>query len=50
MSARLRPSSGRIHPTTDFEDLKGCDFIIEAVFEDSQIKADVTKKAEAVDD
>ena len=39
---------GRIHPTTDFEDLKGCDFIIEAVFEDSQIKADVTKKAEAV--
>lgn len=39
---------GRIHPTTDFEDLKDCDFIIEAVFEDSQIKADVTKKAEAV--
>ena len=39
---------GRIHPTTDFEALKGCDFIIEAVFEDSQIKAEVTKKAEAV--
>ena len=39
---------GRIHPTTDFEALKGCDFIIEAVFEDSQIKADVTKRAEAI--
>ena len=38
----------RIHPTTRFEDLAGCDFIIEAVFEDSQIKAEVTKKAEAV--
>jgi 3-hydroxyacyl-CoA dehydrogenase/enoyl-CoA hydratase/3-hydroxybutyryl-CoA epimerase len=37
-----------IHPTTDFADLRGCDIVIEAVFENRQIKADVTKKAEAV--
>jgi len=38
----------RIKATTKFEDLAGCDLIIEAVFEDRAIKADVTKKAEAV--
>ena len=38
----------RIHPTTDFADLEGCDFIIEAVFEDRDIKAETTKKTEAV--
>lgn len=38
----------RIHTTTDFADLKGCELVIEAVFEDRAIKADVTKKAEAV--
>ena len=38
----------RIHPTTDFADLAGCDLVIEAVFEDRKIKAEVTKKAEAV--
>lgn len=37
-----------IHPTTDFADLKGCDFIIEAVFEDRAIKAETTQKTEAV--
>ena len=37
-----------IHPTSDFADLKGCDIVVEAVFEDRKIKADVTKKAEAV--
>ncbi|MES0872684.1 3-hydroxyacyl-CoA dehydrogenase NAD-binding domain-containing protein [Sinimarinibacterium thermocellulolyticum] len=37
----------RIKPTTRYEDLKGCDLVIEAVFEDRAIKADVTKKAEA---
>ncbi|QHS09355.1 3-hydroxyacyl-CoA dehydrogenase NAD-binding domain-containing protein [Sinimarinibacterium sp. NLF-5-8] len=37
----------RITPTVDYADLKGCDLIIEAVFEDRAIKADVTKKAEA---
>ncbi len=38
----------RIKATTKFEDLAGCDLIIEAVFEDRAIKADVTRKAEAV--
>ncbi|MBB4211430.1 3-hydroxyacyl-CoA dehydrogenase/enoyl-CoA hydratase/3-hydroxybutyryl-CoA epimerase [Rhodothalassium salexigens DSM 2132] len=38
----------RIHPTTDYNDLKGCDLIIEAVFENREIKAEVTKAAEAV--
>jgi 3-hydroxyacyl-CoA dehydrogenase/enoyl-CoA hydratase/3-hydroxybutyryl-CoA epimerase len=38
----------RILPTTDFNDLAGCDLVIEAVFEDRHIKAEVTAKAEAV--
>jgi 3-hydroxyacyl-CoA dehydrogenase / enoyl-CoA hydratase / 3-hydroxybutyryl-CoA epimerase len=38
----------RIKATTRFEDLAGCDLVIEAVFEDRTIKADVTRKAEAV--
>ena len=38
----------RITPTTSYEQLKGCDLIIEAVFEDRGIKADVTRKAEAM--
>lgn len=38
----------KIRPTTKYEDLAGCDLVIEAVFEDRGIKADVTKKAEAV--
>jgi 3-hydroxyacyl-CoA dehydrogenase/enoyl-CoA hydratase/3-hydroxybutyryl-CoA epimerase len=37
----------RIKATTDYADLKGCDLVIEAVFEDRGIKADVTQKAEA---
>ncbi|MCF3972925.1 3-hydroxyacyl-CoA dehydrogenase NAD-binding domain-containing protein [Paracoccus salsus] len=39
---------GRILPTTDYAALEGCDLVVEAVFEDPQIKADVTKRAEAV--
>jgi 3-hydroxyacyl-CoA dehydrogenase/enoyl-CoA hydratase/3-hydroxybutyryl-CoA epimerase len=38
----------RIHPTTSFDDLRGCELVIEAVFENREIKADVTRKAEAV--
>jgi 3-hydroxyacyl-CoA dehydrogenase/enoyl-CoA hydratase/3-hydroxybutyryl-CoA epimerase len=38
----------RIHVTTDFNDLKDCDLIIEAVFENREIKADVTQKTEKV--
>ncbi len=37
----------RIRPTTRYEDLQGCDLVIEAVFEDRAIKAGVTKQAEA---
>jgi len=36
----------KITPTTDYALLAGCDLVIEAVFEDRAIKADVTKKAE----
>jgi len=39
-----------IHTTTNFEDLGDCDLIIEAVFEDPAVKAEVTKKTEAVID
>ncbi|MET4130112.1 3-hydroxyacyl-CoA dehydrogenase NAD-binding domain-containing protein [Roseovarius sp. MBR-6] len=36
---------GRITATTDYAALKGCDLIIEAVFEDPGVKAGVTKQA-----
>ncbi|MDO5528989.1 MAG: 3-hydroxyacyl-CoA dehydrogenase NAD-binding domain-containing protein [Paracoccus sp. (in: a-proteobacteria)] len=39
---------GRINATTDYAALEGCDLIVEAVFEDPKIKAEVTQKAEAV--
>ncbi|SFD23760.1 3-hydroxyacyl-CoA dehydrogenase NAD-binding domain-containing protein [Tropicimonas isoalkanivorans] len=38
----------RITPTDDYAALAGCDLIVEAVFEDPKIKAEVTAKAEAV--
>ena len=38
----------RITATTDYAALDGCDLIVEAVFEDPSVKADVTAKAEAV--
>ncbi|HMM07961.1 MAG TPA: 3-hydroxyacyl-CoA dehydrogenase NAD-binding domain-containing protein [Paracoccus solventivorans] len=38
----------RITATTDYAALEGCDLIVEAVFEDPKVKADVTAKAEAV--
>jgi 3-hydroxyacyl-CoA dehydrogenase/enoyl-CoA hydratase/3-hydroxybutyryl-CoA epimerase len=37
----------RIRPTTAYGDLAPCELVIEAVFEDRAIKADVTRKAEA---
>ncbi|TRW99170.1 3-hydroxyacyl-CoA dehydrogenase [Paracoccus sp. M683] len=37
-----------ITATTDYAALQGCDLIVEAVFEDPAVKAEVTKKAEAV--
>jgi len=38
----------RIRTTTDYDDLAGCELVIEAVFEDTDIKAGVTAKTEAV--
>ncbi|WP_103332531.1 3-hydroxyacyl-CoA dehydrogenase NAD-binding domain-containing protein [Pseudotabrizicola formosa] len=38
----------RISATTDYAALSGCDLIVEAVFEDMKVKADVTAKVEAV--
>jgi 3-hydroxyacyl-CoA dehydrogenase/enoyl-CoA hydratase/3-hydroxybutyryl-CoA epimerase len=37
-----------ITPTADYSALKGCDLVIEAVFEDRKVKADATAKAQAV--
>ena len=39
---------GRITATTDYAALKGCDLVVEAVFEDMKVKAEVTAKVEAV--
>jgi len=38
----------RIRPTVSYDDLKDVDMIIEAVFEDPDVKADVIKRTEAV--
>ncbi|MGD9386699.1 MAG: 3-hydroxyacyl-CoA dehydrogenase NAD-binding domain-containing protein [Gammaproteobacteria bacterium] len=50
---RMKPEQaeqvlGRIKPTTDYADLEGCDLVIEAVFEDREIKRKVTEATEAV--
>ena len=37
-----------ITPTADYAALEGCDLVIEAVFEDSEVKKVATEKAEAV--
>ncbi len=39
---------GRINATTDLNALAGCDLIVEAVFEDPGVKAEMTKKVEAI--
>ncbi|HEX2530853.1 MAG TPA: 3-hydroxyacyl-CoA dehydrogenase NAD-binding domain-containing protein, partial [Burkholderiaceae bacterium] len=38
----------KIRTTADVNDLAGCDLVIEAVFEDREIKAEITRKTEAV--
>lgn len=38
----------RIHATPDYNALKGCDLVIEAVFEDRAVKAEVIKKVQSV--
>ncbi|MCG6901149.1 MAG: enoyl-CoA hydratase/isomerase family protein [Rhodobacter sp.] len=39
---------GLINATTDLDALKGCDLIVEAVFEDPKVKAEMTRKVEAI--
>ncbi|GIT92277.1 3-hydroxyacyl-CoA dehydrogenase [Jannaschia pagri] len=39
---------GRITATTDLQALQGCDLIVEAVFEDVGVKAEMTKAVEAI--
>ena len=48
---RMKPDAQQkildlIHPTGDVADLKGCDLIIEAVFENRELKAKVTQESE----
>jgi 3-hydroxyacyl-CoA dehydrogenase/enoyl-CoA hydratase/3-hydroxybutyryl-CoA epimerase len=38
----------RVHATPDFGALQGCQLVIEAVFENREVKAEATKQAEAV--
>ncbi len=44
---RVEAILGRIVPSESYDDLKGCDVVVEAVFEDRDIKAEVTKAADA---
>ena len=39
---------GRIHATADLEALRGCDLVVEAVFEDVGVKAETTRRVEAI--
>ena len=49
LSAEARDrAAARILATCDYRDLAGADAVIEAVFEDRAIKADVTRKTEAI--
>jgi len=45
---KMAETLARVTPTTDYAALAGADFVIEAVFEDVAIKAEVTKKVEDV--
>jgi len=42
---KLDRTLARIHATTDYADLDGCDVVVEAVFEDREIKAKVHRAA-----
>jgi 3-hydroxyacyl-CoA dehydrogenase/enoyl-CoA hydratase/3-hydroxybutyryl-CoA epimerase len=46
--AQAKDILSRIHPTADVNDLAGCDLVIEAVFENRDVKAKVTRETEAV--
>lgn len=45
---KMAEALARITPTDKAEDLKDCDFVIEAVFEHPDVKAEITKRVEAV--
>lgn len=47
-AAQRDATLARITPITDYAVLAGCELVIEAVFEDRAVKADVTRRAEAV--
>ncbi len=49
-SAKAAALLDRIHPTDALADLSDCDLIIEAVFEDRELKAAVTRETESVMD
>ena len=40
--------SARIHTTDNYQDLSSCDLVIESVFEDPKVKAEVTSEVEQV--
>ena len=48
MSSQAEELLSRIHTTTEYADLEGCELVIEAVFEDRDIKASVTAQTEEV--
>jgi 3-hydroxyacyl-CoA dehydrogenase/enoyl-CoA hydratase/3-hydroxybutyryl-CoA epimerase len=43
---RVEGILSRIHPSEDYDDFRGCDVVVEAVFEDREIKAQVTKASD----
>ena len=45
---RVRHRAGRITATADYNALAECDLVVEAVFEDPKVKAEVIQKVEAV--
>ncbi|MGB0798690.1 MAG: 3-hydroxyacyl-CoA dehydrogenase NAD-binding domain-containing protein, partial [Planktomarina sp.] len=47
-AAKKEAMLARINATTDYQALSDCDLIVEAVFEDPSVKAEVTKNVEAV--
>jgi 3-hydroxyacyl-CoA dehydrogenase/enoyl-CoA hydratase/3-hydroxybutyryl-CoA epimerase len=45
---KVQKTLARIQPTASYAALEGCDVVVEAVFENRDVKADVTRKADAV--
>lgn len=47
-AGQVQERLGLIHPTLDYADLKDCDMVIEAVFEDMTVKEDVFRRLDSV--